>query len=282
MFLGASGVGKTLLARALAAEYGTGVVAAMGYDDRPQLAQKLASLRLNDFLLIDECHRLGPLEQELICEAIDAGSVPNLAPKPEGGGPDGAARVALQPWTLVLATDQPGRLVDALLKRVTVRVSLDFYPLAELKEVVAALAEKESLLLTPQAARLVAEVSGGLPRRARQLLLNLRLFYPDSEHYQIGQDKVRAFLEAQGIDESGLEPLERRYLLRLAEAGTASLETLALLLGTDAAYLKRQVEAQLVKRGLVQIRLAGRRLTPAGRQWAEAATAAPAGAGGGG
>jgi Holliday junction DNA helicase RuvB len=124
-------------------------------------------------------------------------------------------------------------------------------------------------------------VSGGLPRRARQLLLNLRLFYPDSEHYQIGQDKVRDFLQAQGIDESGLEPLERRYLLRLAEAGTASLETLALLLGTDVAYLRRQVEAPLVKRGLVQIRVAGRRLTPAGRQWAEAA-AATAGAGEGG
>src|SRR5579884_3674041 len=52
LFQGPSGVGKSLLAGAMATEYGTAVVAAMGYVTRPDLAAKLATLKQGDFLLI--------------------------------------------------------------------------------------------------------------------------------------------------------------------------------------------------------------------------------------
>jgi Holliday junction resolvasome RuvABC ATP-dependent DNA helicase subunit len=78
--------------------------------------------------------------------------------------------------------------------------------------------------------------------------------------------EVREFLAAFGIDEAGLGRMERRYLRELADLGVASLESLSLLLGTDPAYLRRNVEAHLVKLGLVRILHSGRRLTDRGRR----------------
>jgi hypothetical protein len=54
-------------------------------------------------------------------------------------------------WPLILVTDQPGRLLDALRKWVILTTNLSFYPVKELKEIVEALAIREDLLLSPQA-----------------------------------------------------------------------------------------------------------------------------------
>jgi len=243
-------------------------VQAMGYDNRKELARKLCLLNKGDFLLLDECHRLGPLEQELLTEAIDQQSIPQLAPG-DSQETTGGDRVSLQPWTLILATDQPGHLLASLCKRMDIEVPLHLYPLRDMKEIVETLATNMNLLLSPQAARLVAEVSAGLPRQAKHYLRNLRLFFADSESRQLGVKDVHDFLEASGVDSSGLGPLERRYLNELRQCGTASLETLALLVGVDTVYLKRRVEANLVRRGLVQILPTGRRLTPLGQIWTQ-------------
>jgi Holliday junction DNA helicase RuvB len=261
LFCGPSGVGKTLLARALAAEMGTGVVEAMGYDDRSVLGEKLGRLRKHDILFVEECHRLGYTEQEMLNEAIDDNSIPAPAPGPADG------RVALPGWSLVLATDQPGRLLDSLFKRILLVVPLDYYRIDELKEIVAVMAKQLNILLSAQAAKLVASVSGGLPRRAKQNLLMLRNFYPDAESREIGVAEVRAYLDARGFDKKGLGPEEGRYLKVLARRGASSLASIALALGYDQRFVRREIEVPLVRRELVQITPSGRALTPSGREW---------------
>jgi Holliday junction DNA helicase RuvB len=269
LFLGPSGVGKSLLARMLVKEYGTNLIEGMGYDDHVALSRKLSLLGLNDFLFIDECHRLGPLQQELLCEAIDRKSIPAPGGKGSERETEGDKRIALPPWSLALATDQPGRLLDALLKRVVLPVYFDYYPARELKEVVADLATRSNILVSPQAAGLVARVACGLPRKAKLLLQNLRLFHPDAETKQLGIEHVREFLGAIGTDQTGLGPMEVRYLEAVADLGGASLESIALVIGTDKTFVRRQIEAPLVRRALVTIAPGGRRLTPSGQKWVE-------------
>jgi Holliday junction DNA helicase RuvB len=264
---GPSGVGKSLLAGALAAEMGTGIVEAMGYDDRPTLVKKLARLRPHDFLLVDECHRLGPLEQELLCEAIDGDRLPSASRRRGEPKADGDEEAGLPPWTVILVTDQPGRLLDALRKRVVITQCLSHYPEKELKEIVEVLASRADLLLSPQSAWLIARVAGGLPRRARHLLQNLRLYFPDAESRQLGLEQIRQFLAADGIDRAGLGRLERHYLRAIARLDGASLESIGLMLGCDPAYVRREIEPMLVWRGLVRIAPSGRQLTAAGQEW---------------
>jgi Holliday junction resolvasome RuvABC ATP-dependent DNA helicase subunit len=265
LFIGPSGVGKTHLARALAAAYGTGVQEAMGCDSRQTLARKLGCLKAGEFLHVDECHRLGHLEQELLCFAVDQLKVPDLAAE---GDKDVAAtaRAPLPPWTLVLSTDQPGKLLNALHKRVVMQFPLGDYSTEEMKEVVEALAEIEKLLLTPQAARTIAAASMGLPRRAWQLLRQLRFYFPDSETRKLVNLEIMGFLEAFGIDKTGLGPMEGRYLQELGRFHRASLDSMALLLGVDADFVKMRVEPQLVKQHLVTIFPSGRCLTEEGRK----------------
>jgi Holliday junction DNA helicase RuvB len=236
----------------------------MGYHSHGDLVERLKALKECDFFHIDEAHRLGPLEQELLCEAIDEGSVPDLLENAEKPAAE-RQRLRLPRWTLLLSTDQPGKLVNALHKRMVHEARLDLYMPRELREIVATQAGNLRLLLSPQGARLIAGASNGLPRLAKHHLEGLRFHFPDSENRQLGQRDVRAFFRSKGIDEFALGPMERRYLTELAKRHTASKEALALLLGTDSTFLSRRIEDNLHRRSLIEIGSRGRRLTRKGK-----------------
>jgi Holliday junction DNA helicase RuvB len=267
LIIGPSGVGKTRLARSLAAEFGTCLVRAMGHDSCEKLHRKLCLLETHDFLFVDECHRLGGLEQEFLYEAIDSQSIPNLAIRDDQKTAEDD-RSKLNPFTLVVATDQPGRLLNALSQRMK-RVWLDRYEVSELKEIVETVAKDIGLLLSPHAARMLAQVSAGLPRKAKHYLQDLQLSLADSESRELRLQDVRRFLDRSGVDRLGLGDLEHRYLKELSQRGTLSLASLSLLVGTDSAFVKHQIEPILVRHGLVEILPAGRRLTDKGKSWSD-------------
>src|SRR5262249_45485030 len=127
------------------------------------------------------------------------------------------------------------------------------------------IAARQKVLLSAQAARKLAEVCHGIPRKAEHYLAKLRLFF-SSDNSQIGVPEVEEFLEASCIDNNGFGPIEHRYLQCLARHGTASLETLALNLNTDRDDVLRQIEAPLVQKGFVRITSSGRKLTRVGAE----------------
>lgn len=258
LLLGTSGIGKTFLTECLAAEFGSKLVKAFGGDSFGDLVEKFGHVRAGDFFFVDEAHGLSPKIQEILLGAMDHGTVPADA--------DGKMNLELPPFTLVLATDQAGRLRNAIHTR-TIPVAIPFYPLTEMVAIVQVLATDLKILLGPVASKLLARVSGGLPRNAKKHLENLRRHCPEAGHKQIDVVHVREYLESFEIDSRGLGPTERRYMASLDRMEGASLDSVSLVLGFDRDQVQRHIEPQLLQAGFIKIGSRGRTLTNAGREW---------------
>jgi Holliday junction DNA helicase RuvB len=147
------------------------------------------------------------------------------------------------------------------------KVRLGYYEPREMKEIVDRLASDMDILISPQAAGLIAQVSAGLPRRAKHHLENLRRHLPVARSQQLNLEQVRRFLADFNIDEYGLGEREHDYLSYLAEVGSASLESLALYLGLDVVFVRQQIEPVLQRQRLILIGPGGRKLSPDAQQW---------------
>ena len=74
-------------------------------------------------------------------------------------------------------------------------------------------------------------------------------------------------LELEGVDELGLDEIDRKYLGVLAdvyEGGPAGLEAIAATMGGDAGTLEDVVEPYLLQIGFLSRTPRGRKLTAAG------------------
>jgi holliday junction DNA helicase RuvB len=278
---GPSGLGKTLLARSLAKAYGSGFLETRGQLSREELIAKFTTVRPHDFIFIDESHLLKGTAQDLLLEIID--NLPTTPPKSkaadtrsEEGPPE---RIPVPPCTIVLATDQPGALCNALRKRMAEQVPLRLYRVAELKEIAENIAKNIDILISPQAGRHLAIVAHGLPRTVRHYLQGIRLMFPESETNQITLRDVKEFLSERGVDAHGLGPEDRNYLMYLHAVGSASFESLAihLGLGRDTQFVRQEIELKLFHLKLVKIGTAGRQLTDLGKQVAERMIPGPEG-----
>ena len=131
LIIGPSGIGKTYLAKCLAGEVGTSLIVANGKESQGKLAGKFRSAKHRDIILIDEAHNLKPDSQEMLYEVIDNSVVP------EGDGTESAEETVyaeIPACTVLLATNQPGKLLDAAQKRMEITINLTYYPLAEMRE----------------------------------------------------------------------------------------------------------------------------------------------------
>ena len=82
-----------------------------------------------------------------------------------------------------------------------------------------------------------------------------------------GAAAVASALELEGVDELGLDEIDRKYLGVLAdvyEGGPAGLEAIAATMGGDAGTLEDVVEPYLLQIGFLSRTPRGRKLTAAG------------------
>jgi Holliday junction DNA helicase RuvB len=256
LLMGGRGLGKTTIAGAVASELGTGLTAICGPHIREtsDLIPILRTLAARDILFIDEIHALPGPVAEVLYEAMEDFrlSLP--------GGTGGGTACHLPPFTLIGATTEPGRLPGPLLSRFENRHWIGPYGQAALALVIERAAERVGIEISAAAARRLAAAARGTPREALRLLSKARQQARAEGAGTIDDPLTARALKRLGIDEQGLDPLDRAYLEALAGHGPVGLSRLAALLGVDAGVLLRDHEPHLFRLGLATTTPAGRAL----------------------
>ncbi|MBO0712544.1 MAG: Holliday junction branch migration DNA helicase RuvB, partial [Acetobacteraceae bacterium] len=197
-----------------------------------------------------------------------------------GEGPGArSVRIDLPTFTLVGATTRAGLLATPLRDRFGIPLRLVFYTPAELELIVTRGATRLGCRLTADGAAEIAARSRGTPRIAGRLLRRVRDIAAVEGLDPVDRSVADAALTRLEVDRLGLDAMDRRYLLRIAEhhsGGPVGVETLAAALAEARDTLEDVVEPFLIQEGLVLRTTRGRMLGEPG--WRHLGVTPPRGA----
>ncbi|MGD9692316.1 MAG: Holliday junction branch migration DNA helicase RuvB [Phycisphaerales bacterium] len=264
---GPPGLGKTTLASVIAAEMGVAAHTLSGaaLSRASDLVGALTRLNDRDVLFIDEIHRLPPAVEEFIYPAMEDFRIDISV---EQGMNARAVSLRLKPFTLIGATTRTGLISGPMRSRFGIAHHLDLYPPEDILVILQRSADLLSIThAPPDALQRIAVRSRGTPRIANRLLRRVRDYAQVRAQGRLDPRVVDEALALEGVDELGLDALDRAYLKALAttyNGGPVGLEALAATLNEDAGSLEDVVEPFLLQAGLVARTRRGRQLTPAG------------------
>ncbi len=253
LFAGPPGLGKTSLASIVAHEMGAGLRVTSGpVLTRPgDLAALLTDLAPGDVLFVDEIHRLPRAVEEVLYPAMEDRRLDVLI----GRGPSARSiRLDLPPFTLVGATTRTGLVAAPLRDRFGLVAQLELYEVGDLERIVGRSADLLGVSISAPAAGEIARRSRGTPRIANRLLRRVRDVAAVRGRDGIDEETAREALGIFGIDERGLDRLDRRILDALCGAFAGlpvGLTTLAHALGEEPATLEEAYEPFLMREGLL-------------------------------
>ncbi len=265
LFAGPPGLGKTTLAGIIAAELATALHLTSGpaVERAGDLAAILTNLADGDVLFVDEIHRLPKVVEEVLYPAMEDFAIDIVL----GKGPAARSiRFELPRFTLVGATTRTGLISGPLRDRFGLVERLDYYSAADLTKIVTRAARILGVRIGAQGAAEIASRSRGTPRIANRLLRRVRDFAQVRADGAIDLDVAREGLAAFGVDELGLDKVDRAILgaLAVTHAGRPlGLSTLAIAVGEQTETVEDVYEPFLIQRGLLQRTPRGRIATAA-------------------
>jgi len=263
LLTGPAGVGKSMLAKVIAAEMATEVHEAMGQSlTSPQAVNGLllSASSPNTILYCDEIHEAVPSAQTTLFRAIDEGAV-----FVKETYSDSVAKIDVVPFTLVLATTDPQKLLSPLRDRMKLVCQLSRY---NVEDLCALLRQKSTQLgweVDESVLEQVAQRGLGTPRLALRLLQSARRTARSLGETAITLDHAVRTFAVEEIDCLGLGRDERAYLSILGEAAKPiRLMVIASRLGQPPEAVSRVVETNLLWLGLIARTDRGRCLTAKG------------------
>ncbi len=260
---GPPGLGKTTLAHVIATEMGSAVHTTSGpaLTRGTDLVGALTKLKPNDVLFIDEIHRLPVAVEEFIYPAMEDRRIDVAV---DSGMNARTVTIKLQPFTLIGATTRAGLLSAPLRSRFGLTHHLKYYPAADLFDILSRSARLLTITSDEDSLNAIASRSRGTPRIANRLLRRVRDYAQVRAGGALNDTTVREALALEGVDELGLDELDRAYLRVIAttyRGGPVGLEAVAATMGEDSGTLEDVVEPYLLQIGFLARTRRGRQLT---------------------
>jgi Holliday junction DNA helicase RuvB len=263
LFDGPPGLGKTTLAHVIANEMGVEMHRTSGpaLERATDLVGILTNLSRGQILFIDEIHRLPHVVEEYLYPAMEDFRIDFIVDK----GPYAKTiPLSLEPFTIIGATTRAGMLTAPLRERFGIFHHLDFYTAAQLERIVLRAAKLLAIPLDAGGCQELAARARGTARIVNRLLRRVRDFAQVKGDGRVTQDIAAEALHAMGVDEQGLDPMDRKYLMTIIDyyrGGPVGLNALAATLAEDSGTLEDVVEPYLLKIGFIIRTSRGRQAT---------------------
>ena len=283
---GPPGLGKTTLSHVIANEMETHLTVTAGpaLTKGSDLVGTLTKLQRGDVLFIDEIHRLPVALEEYLYAAMEDYKIEFVV---DSGMHARTITLPLQPFSLIGATTRAGLLSGPMRARFGLTHHLEFYSREDLLSILhrsarllgidgttaeppkpqgesASLGGPGSNGTLDAALTRIADRSRGTPRVANRLLRRARDYAQIKRGHVFDTETVEAALQLEGVDELGLDELDRAYLRTIAEVyrgGPVGLEAVAATLSEDSGTLEDMVEPYLLQLGFLARTRRGRQLT---------------------
>ncbi|HEY2163815.1 MAG TPA: Holliday junction branch migration DNA helicase RuvB [Gemmatimonadaceae bacterium] len=283
LFFGPPGLGKTTLAELIARELGVNIHTSSGpaLEKPGDLVSTLTNLRRGDILFIDEIHRLRPIIEEFLYQAMEDFKIEIRL----GDGPKAnTVTMEIEEFTLVGATTRLGMLTAPMRARFGIEQRLNFYPADDLELIVQRTADVLRVDVHPAGATEIARRARGTPRVANRLLRRVRDFAQVRGNGVVTKSIADQALSMLDVDAFGLDDMDTRILRTIIEkfdGGPVGLNTIAVAIGEDANTIEEVYEPFLVQHGFLQRTPRGRTATrtayehfwivaPGGSGWGQA------------
>lgn len=254
LFCGPPGCGKTTLAHIIAHEFNTNIKVTSGpaLEKTGDLAAILTNLQFQDVLFIDEIHRLNHIVEEALYPVVEEFKFDIVV----GQGPNAKiVRLPIAKFTLVGATTRSGLLSGPFRSRFGIVENLSFYRVEELQKIVLRSARILGIEIEEQASYEIAKRSRGTPRIANRLLNRVRDFAIVKSDGKITKEIAISTMKALGIDDYGLDEMDRKILLTIIEkfnGGPVGIDTISVAINEEVDTITDVYEPYLIQAGFLQ------------------------------
>ena len=260
LLYGPPGLGKTTLAQIIANELGVVIKTSAGplLERKGDLTAILTSLEKKEVFFLDEIHRLQPAVEEVLYPAMEDFRVDLVI----GQGP--GARIHpfhLSQFTLIGATTRAGLITAPLRSRFGIVHRLDFYEPEDLLIILRRSAKILNIQMDEAGAVEIAGRCRGTPRVANRLLRRARDFAEVRAAGRITREVAQESLRMLGVDEHGLDEVDRNLMLTILQkyaGGPVGLSTLAASISEEEDAIEEIYEPYLMQLGLLDRTQRGR------------------------